>query len=195
MSTNEPKPWPTRCDAPDLSALKYNSLFQAINRTLGGGGPTDAVSNALSVNFVRIVDATLEDYRLMREWMDKYLKSHDMVGAYFFAISHAESCIVNLVRAVKFGRKIKNREPSADLGRPPVLHESATRSAFDVRNEIQHLDDSLTEGKWKPPDPHCLTIHDDCVAIMNETIPFEVLAKWITALHGIAEKMSHYKES
>lgn len=190
--------WPTRCDMPDLSALEPGvSLRLMLNRAFCKGGPSDAGSFALVVNFVRIVDVVLADYHSVRAALTTYVTTpNEFIYPLFEAISHTETCVTNLLRAIKMARRIRQDKAGPQIDRHiAVLTNNVADRVLAFRNKIQHVDDTLINGTWQPPAAHCLITRDDRIELYGKEILYAELARWITTLHGIASELATYKET
>lgn len=192
-----PSSWPTRCDMPDLSELPSdNSILLMFHRALAGGGPRSPESYALVANYVRIVDASLAEYHAMRAALIRYVTTpNEVIYPLYEAISHAEACITNLLRAIRIARRIRNDRSGPSLDRRiDVLSDSVADRVRDLRNEIQHLDEVLLDGTWQPPSAHCLITRDDRIELYGKEILYSELAGWIGTLHRMSSELAIYRE-
>jgi hypothetical protein len=144
----------TRCQLPDLGHLFAKvTLTYMLNRYFVGGGPKHAISHARIANFIRMIDAVLEDYRNMRFTLEQYLSTpNDSISPLFFAINYAENCIGNLHRAIRLADAIRRDQHGPQVDKNELPSSLATKTIREFRNEIQHLDEKLAKGTWKPPD-------------------------------------------
>ena len=104
--------WPTRCDMPDLSGLSSNTSSDvALNRMFCGGGPKDKTTYALLMNFNRVVDILIEDYRAARRYLIVVIQATGEVPLHplLMAIGHFENCITTALRAILFAEKLHNK--------------------------------------------------------------------------------------
>ena len=187
----------TSCQLPDLGHLFDKvSLTYMLNRCFCGGGPKDPTSHARMVNFIRIIDAVVEDYRNMRVKLEQYLSTpNNQISPLFFAINYAEHCIGNLHRAIWLADAIRRDQSGPDVHKMKLLPSLATKTVQEFRNKLQHLDEELAKGTWKPPDTHSMMLYDDRLQVYGKTIPYNDLAQWITKLHSLSENLAQYKQS
>jgi len=79
----------TACQLPDLGyRFAKVSITYLLNRCFVGGGPKHPVSHARIVNFIRIIDAVLEDYRNMRFTLEQYLEIRSRFYDLMLAAEH-----------------------------------------------------------------------------------------------------------
>jgi hypothetical protein len=187
--------WPSRCDAPDLSKLSHHvSLTFVLRRVFTRGGPSNPVSFALVMNFVRIVDALRDDYQRMRDALHEYVTTpNNVISPLFYAISHAEECTTNLLRAIRLGQRIRSDRHGPRVSKLRVLASPIERRVRDFRNEIEHIDRLLVAGE-NPPAPHCLMVKNDRLDLYGKEIMYAELAAWITSLHALSEELATYQE-
>lgn len=188
-----PSSWPTRCDMPDLSGLPPdNSILLTFHRALAGGGPNSPTSYALVANYVRIVDAALAEYHAMRAALIRYVSTpNEVIHPLYEAISHAESCISNLARAVLMAQRIHRDQSGPSIA---VVSNAIANRLRRFRNKIQHVDEKLLDGTWQPPDPHCLVTRDDRMELYGQEILYSELADWIRTLHRVSSNLAVYRE-
>lgn len=186
----------TSCQLPDLGYLFDKvSLTYMLNRCFCGGGPKDPISHARIVNFIRIIDAAVEDYRNMRFTLEQYLSTpNDSISPLFFAINYAEHCIGNLHRAIRLADAIRRDQHGPHVHKTELLSSLATKTVREFRDEIQHLDEMLTNGTWNPSDTHSMMLYDDRLQVYGKTILYRDLAQWITKLHSLSEKLAQYQQ-
>lgn len=193
----EAKEWPTKCDAPDLSSLEQKlTINLMLNRAFVGGGPSNGRSFALVVNYVRVVDALVIDYNQFRGSLHEYVTTPNThISPLFNAISDAEECVSNLLRAIRMARRIRKDKLGPHVEKTiTVLRDAIVKRVEDFRNEIQHLDNVLVGGTWQPPDPHCLVTRNDRLELYGKEILYSDLATWITSLHALSVNLAQYKE-
>lgn len=144
----------TACQLPDLGHLFARvSITYMLNRYFVSRGPKHPISHARIANFIRIMDAVLEDYRNMRFMVEQYISTaNDSISPLFFAINYAENCIANLHRAIRLADAIRRDQHGPHVDKTQLLSSHATKTVREFRDEIQHLDEMLAKGTWKPPE-------------------------------------------
>jgi hypothetical protein len=187
----------TPCQLSDLRHLCPKvSLDYMLNRYFVGGGPKDLIAHARIVNFIRIIDSILIDYNNMRDMLDRYVSTiNNIMSPLLYAIGHAESCIGNLHRANRLAEAIRRDKNGPQVEKLEVLPAHATKVLEEFRHEIQHLDEKLADGTWQSHEAQCMMLYDDCLEIYGKKILYRDLARWITRLHALSEKLAQYKET
>ena len=182
---------------PDVSGLRFLSLFFMIHRFLASGSPRDRTSYAFVMNFVRIVDKLVVDYGHVREQMVIWATTpNEVLGNLLLAVGHFESCIGSCVRAIEFGRRIR-----ADRNGPriiprglAVLSDAVFNRVNRMRNSIEHLEGDILAGTLGDH-PICLAVRPKAIELGDDRITFDELAAWIAELHGIADQLAHFREN
>lgn len=190
--------WPPKtCEMPDLSGLNSKaSLTLILNRMFAGGGPKDAKSYALVMNFVRVVDKLVVEYEGARTSLINFVNTpNNVVSPLLVATGECESCISTMIRAVNLGRRIRRDPYGPQLARQiPVLANGIWSRVNDMRNAIEHIDSQIANSIWVPGEPVCLFLKNDRLKLIGEEIQYSELADWITQLHQLAEQLAQYKE-
>jgi hypothetical protein len=186
----------TKNEMPDLSHLFHRIILTHMLNRLGGRGPTRGVANVLFVNFIRLVDKSLAEYRLAREALSEWVStSAEHVSPLFRTVDHLETCINTLHRAMTFAARIRSNQDCPDLPKQrSVFSSDAARKIREVRDCLEHFDNDILAGKLPPTAPSILVPRDDCFELLGKKVTYAELASWITQLHAIASSLAHYSE-
>src|SRR5262249_38049544 len=147
------------------------SLDYMLNRYFMGGGPKNPIAHARAVNFIRIIDSILIDYKNMCFMLQQYASTdNNILSPLLYAIGHAENCVGNLHRANHLADAIRRDRNGPQVEKLDLLPAHATQILRQFRVEIQHLDEKLADGTWQPLDAQCMMLSDDCLEIYGKKI-------------------------
>ena len=110
MTDRNKSRWPPKNnDMPNLSHLDGKLILnQMLNAVLRRAGPSDRSVRALWLNYVRLVDQVLWEYKAAREGLQEYVETpNNMISPLFRSIAHFETCINTVRRAIQFARRIE----------------------------------------------------------------------------------------
>jgi hypothetical protein len=172
--------------------------------------------NALTSTYVRLVEASLIEYRLGAEKLREFWNTHSSLnlGAMHRSMSHFESCISNMYRAINCFRRLRNdreRDPLAILlstSKVEFAKDSVTEKFRLVRNEIHHLEEAVIHGRIASGQPFALkpdgpevphptemnqTIKSvDRLVIGEREVTFSKLAKSLTEMSDVVLCISEH---
>lgn len=182
---------PKRCKMPDLSNLfDKNILNLILNIFFRGGGPKDHKVKALWINYIRVVDHLIREYKYAHASLKLYVTTpNNVISPLFICIGHLESCIGLMKRAIYFARKIRR---GMKIGKYSVLSSAIGDRITNLRNAIEHLDDYIIKSKISQGSPIALIVKKNSIELAGNEIYFSELAEWIKELHEIAEKLVNY---
>jgi hypothetical protein len=169
---------------------------------------------ALASTYIRLVEASLVEYRLGSEKLKEFWQTHESVnlGAMHRSISHFESCVSNMYRATNCFRRLRRdreQDPlSIHLNKEKVgfATDAVARRFKSVRNEVHHLEEMVMGGRIVSGQPFALfpdgpevphpteenqTIKTiDRLVIGNNEVLLSELASWLSEMALYAEKIS-----
>jgi hypothetical protein len=191
-------------DIPDLSSLSAQTVWAATGRFFFGGGSTDAVTQTLLVNGVRLLDASVRDYSLGR---DAILAFHAStlnelrIGRVAQATTHFESCIWHLERFIKHARAIRARRATESELKALIpsnasfLNQSAEHQITSLRHVLAHLERAALNGELPQGQSVALLPVEDGLSISTHTINWQDLAQWLRDAHACVERLARYRPS
>ncbi len=188
---------------PDLSDLKTRSISFLINRIFLRAGPKEYKAYALVVNFIRLVDNAVTEYKLGRKSLLLYGRASLSLGMnhYLDAGSHFEISIDKTHRAIKHLQKLKGlKDPSLQPFRSlipkqmPILSTSATKQVRDMRDAIQHLYEDIVSGKIIQGQSLMLDPKQEQLELGQFHILYSDLAMWLRNLHELSSDLAKFRE-
>lgn len=189
---------PLICGMPDLAGLftpVMSNLMLSV--VLGGAGSRNHEVWQYTVSYIRLIDKAIVAYRAARESLEEYVNSQNRTSLLLTSISHLETCIHSVKRALRFLGQL-NRHPQG----PPIprirrrLIESYGNQITEVRDAIEHMDKWIERGEVRPGEPTALMISEDgkSASIASETLSFDTLASALRNLHALAEELARYTD-
>jgi hypothetical protein len=172
----------------------------------------------LVTTYIRLVEAALVEYRLGQSKLKEYWGTHASInwGAIQRAISHFESCLSNMHRAINcFTRLRRHRELPDDLRlalneeRPRFVAAQISDQLRAIRNDIHHLEELVMDGRLQegqaftlmpdgpetphPTEPNQTIKTIDRLVIAQHELQFSNLATWLIEMGRFAEKIVAYE--
>jgi hypothetical protein len=172
--------------------------------------------NALASTYVRLVEASIIEYRLGTSKLKEFWDTHDSfnLSAMHRSIAHFESCLSDVQRATncyKRLRRNKDQEPlslALNKDRAVFAADAASNQIRHMRNEIHHLDESLIEGRllegqWialrpdGPERPHPTEAQQtikstDCLALAGHELLFSDLTNWLKEMAHVVDNIAKF---
>jgi len=143
--------------APDLGPAITNYWAKSV---FGAPVATNHASVSMVSTFMRLVESCVGEYTLAEGALQKFWQTHSHfdVASIHRAVSHFETCVSNMVRAIKCFNKLRRdkdviREVRQNLSQQVLtFNKGATiKKLGDVRNLIHHFDtaaaDELARGQ------------------------------------------------
>lgn len=187
-------------------------------RLMLGSFSDSYATNALTANYLRLVEAALQEYRLAKVEVNEFWSRHDSIplGAMHRAIAHYESCIVDMHRAILCFKRLR-KSPSVPLDLRSILQnenrtlrtDTTNKLLKDIRDAIQHLEEKVLNGDIPagtpfmlnptgpetpiPAEPSQTLKTIDRLTIGNLEVEFEQLARWLAELGSCARTISRYR--
>ena len=173
--------------------------------------------NALASTYVRLVEAALFEYRLGGAMLREFWGTHTSfnLGAMHRSVSHFESCLSNMYRAINCYRRLsrhKSRDPlcvALNHKRPGFPTASVANRIHVMRHEIHHLEELVMNGRIQEGQPTALmpdgpeTPHStepnqtvksiDRLVIGGRELKFSDLATWLTEMARYADKIAQFE--
>jgi len=172
--------------------------------------------NALASTYVRLVEAALIEYGLGSSKLREFWDTHDSfnLGAMHRCISHFESCLSDMQRAINCYRRLRrnrNQDPlsvALNTEKAGFVTDAVADQVRNMRNEIHHLDENLIEGRLQqgqwialrldgPERPHPTEAQQtiksiDRLAIAGRELLFSDLSTWLTEMAHVADKIANF---
>jgi hypothetical protein len=199
MSTGSTGEWvPTTNEMPDIADLNPKlSLAFMLNRFFGGSGPTNKNSYALVMNFIRVVDLLVDEYKNARERLSQFTnrENNTVMSPLYFATGSFENAVTTMARAIKFAQRIRNDRNGPEVARRLVVLSGDVFSRVNgMRNAIEHLDNKIVGQTLGPNDFVCLILTNQKALAEDIEIQYSEFATWIRDLHALASELLKYKE-
>lgn len=188
---------------PDLSNLKEVSVLFFAKHFFQGGGPKEYNAYALTMNFIRLVDLSVQEYELGRSSFQEFLNNREgiHIGSATASVGHFEVCLSALKRSVNFlkalrGNKnvqngLKNLLPRGSL----ILRGDAEKQVTRMRHAIEHLEEEIIKGQIQKGQALCVLATEEKLELGCHSIRYTDLAAWLTELHTLSGKLPLYSES
>lgn len=175
--------------------------------------------NALASTYVRLVEAAITEYSLGTERLREFWNTHTSfnLGAMHRSMSHFESCLSNMYRAINCYRKLRrnrNQDPLAvalNIDKPSFATDLIADRVRLMRNEIHHLEELVIEEQLLEGQPFALkpdgpeTPHPteaqqtiktiDRLVIGEREVHFFELATWLREMASVAKKIAEFGQS
>lgn len=205
-------------DIPDINGFQEGFPQFWIRTIFVGSVSTDRRVNALTSTYVRLVEASLIEYRLGKERTKQFWDTHDSfnLSAMHKGIAHFEACISDMHRAITCFRHLRNDsdipeslKTKLQAERPAFVADKVAGRLRTMRNAVHHLEKELLEGRMpegasytlRPDGPETPVAGEpgqsiksiDRLTIGTLEITFVELAEWLKELAHFAEQLSRYK--
>ncbi|HPF59719.1 MAG TPA: hypothetical protein P5149_03745 [Candidatus Competibacteraceae bacterium] len=172
--------------------------------------------NALVGTYIRLVEAALVEYQLGTSMLQKFWGTHTSINlrAMYRSISHFESCLLDMHRAINCYRRLrrhKDQHPlclALNIEKPSFAADPVADQLRLIRNEIYHLDEAVIDGRVQegqpfalkpdgPETPHPIELNQtiksiDRLIIGQRELLFSSLAEWLTEMGRYAEKIADF---
>jgi hypothetical protein len=172
--------------------------------------------NALSSTYIRLVEASLVKYQLGTDKLREFWGTHISLnlGAAHRAISHYESCLSDMYRAVNCYRRLRRHRSQDGLAvmlnkeKPAFATDAVTDRFRLMRNEIHHLEALVVKGEIQegqpfalmpdgperphPTEPNQTVKSIDRLIIGQQEVTFAELAEWLREMGRSAEKIATF---
>ena len=198
---------PKRCDMPDLTHLHGKlTIDYFLSQTFGGTGlRMDGPGQAQFLNLVRLVDKTLHEYEQARQYLQRYVDSHNKPSLFMRCVDHMENCVDSLHRVFLHldGLKVslhkersRTTEPLPQIDRKKLPKGNDKKRVDHIRDAIQHMDDRISKGRaGRDIPPIGLMVKSDSIELEDIEISFDELAHWIQQVWETTEHLVGYTPS
>lgn len=174
--------------------------------------------NALVITFIRLIEAAFVEYRLGKSKLTEFWKPNLSLNlsAMHRSISHFESCLSDMHRAIKCFTRLRRHKDlpeglrlSLNDEKPRFVAEQISSKIAEIRHGIHHLEELVMKGKLQegqfftlqpdgPENPHPTELNQtiktiDRLVIAQSELQFSSLATWLTEMGGYAEKIAAYE--
>lgn len=182
------------------------------------GSPSELYEvNALAYTYLRLVEAAAAEYQLAATALREFWANHNSLGLPMMnrSISHFETCISDVHRAIETYRRLRNHRARDALSvyladhKPAFVSDNIANRYREVRDAIHHLPEKIvkgevTEGQFvalKPDGPEVAhstetgqTIKTfDRLVIGAHELTFDELAYALAELAATAERIANFQ--
>jgi hypothetical protein len=205
-------------DIPEINAYHKGFPSYWLKVMMVGTVSTSYQVNALASTYVRLVEASLVEYRLAYPTLMGFWDAHDglKLSAMHRAISHFETCLTNMHRAIVCFVRLRrhadlpeNLKLTLNQDKPRFVANTISDQLRDIRNAVHHLEERVMKGDIREGECFVLspdgeeTAHEyepgqtnklfDRLIIGSLSVKFSDLAAWLTELAYYAEKLSEFE--
>lgn len=200
--------------APDLRIVVSNYWLRY---TFLGSPSQNHQINALANMYMRLVEAAIIEYQLgstaLRQvWNDQ---SSIGFGAMHRSISHFESCVLDMHRAIKAYRRLRRHKAMDSLSvylavqKPSFATDGIADQVRHMRDAIHHMEEMVMDGSivdgqptaLKPDGPVAAHLTEqgqtvktfDRLIIGGRELTFSSIVTWLQEMSDIAEMIAHYE--
>jgi hypothetical protein len=189
---------------PDLSNLSATlTIDHSLNLVFGGAGlQMHGPGQAQFLNLVRLVDKTILEYENARQYLQRYVDSHNKLRLFMRCVDHMENCVDSLNRAFSHleglrtslhREQSRSSEPLPQITREDIPSSTARKRINDIRDAMQHMDDRISKGRaGRDIAPIGLNVKSDSIELDNEEIYFVELVHWIEQIYAVTERLVGY---
>jgi hypothetical protein len=187
---------------PDLSDISSRSTSLAMRRIFTSSGPKRREPYALVMNFVRLVDLAVNEYKSGRLAILEFANGNEALrlGSAIRSSAHFEVCIDALKRAINHLKAIRgNPTVSQNLKdllprRIGLISGKVESKVTDMRDAIQHLERDIQKGKIIEGQSLALQPTRDDLQLGSLNLRYVELAEWITEAHTLSGTLIGYHE-
>ena len=173
--------------------------------------------NALATTYMRLVEAAVAEYQLASTALREFWANHNALGLLVMhrSISHFETCISDVHRAIDTYRRLRNHKSRDPLSvyladhKPDFVSDSVANRFREVRDAIHHLPEKIgkgevTEGQFialKPDGPE--VPHPTEAGQTNKTfdrlvigpyeLTFDEIARMLSELAATTERIAKFQ--
>lgn len=172
--------------------------------------------NVLASTYMRLVEAAIVEYQLGSEALRKVWSDSSSFGvrAMHRSISHFESCISNMHRAIAAYRRLRSHPDRDQLSvhladvKPAFLSDKIANQLRNMRDAVHHLDEKVVNREVTLGQPMALkpdgvevphpteegqTIKTfDRLVIGPHMVKFSDVADWLTEMSAVAAKIAQF---
>ena len=173
--------------------------------------------NALASTYMRLVEAAIIEYGLGSAALRQVWDDHTSIGlgAMHRSISHFESCLSDMHRAINAYRRLRRHKAMDPLSlhladqKPAFATDAIAGQVRQMRDEIHHLEERVVDGRIAEGQPIALkpdgpevphpteqgqTVKTfDRLAIGGRELTFSSIAVWLQEMSAVAAKIAQYE--
>ena len=201
---------------PEISA-PTPAISEYWHRYFFVGSPSqNAQVNALASTYMRLVEAAIAEYQLGSKALREVWADHTSLGlrAMHRSISHFESCISDMHRAIAAYRWLRNHQARDPLSvylasvKPSFISDKIAFRVRDMRDDVHHLEEKVVKGEVTEGQPIALKPDGGEVPHPTETgqtiktfdrlvigphgLKFSEIAEWLTEMSTVAAKVAQF---
>lgn len=184
-------------------------------RYLFVGSPSqNSQVNALASTYMRLVEASIAEYGLGCAALRQVWSDHTSLGlrAMHKSISHFESCMSDMHRAIAVYKRLRNHTARDPLSvylagvKPAFISDKIAFQVRDMRDAVHHLEEKVVNGEVSEGQPIALkpegqeishpsepgqTIKTfDRLVIGPHQLMFSDIATWLSEMSAVAAKVA-----
>ena len=172
--------------------------------------------NALASTYMRLVEAAIVEYRLGSAALQQVWSNHSSLGlrAMHRSISHFESCISDMHRAIAAYRRLRSHPDRDPLSvyladqKPAFISDKIAFQIRDMRDAVHHLEEKVVKGEvaegqpiaLKPEGPevaHPTESHQtiktfDRLEIGPHDLTFSDISNWLSEMSTVATRIAQF---
>ena len=172
--------------------------------------------NALASTYMRLVEAAIVEYGLGSEALRQVWADQSLLGlrAMHRSISHFESCLSDMHRAIAAYRRLRNHPDRDPLSlyltdvKPAFISDKIAFQVRNMRDAVHHPEEMMVNGEAAEGQPIALKPDGDDVphptevgqtiktfdrlAIGKHLLKFSDIADWLTEMSAVAAKVAQF---
>ena len=172
--------------------------------------------NALASTYMRLVEAAIVEYGLGSEALRQVWADQSLLGlrAMHRSISHFESCLSDMHRAIAAYRRLRNHPDRDPLSlyltdvKPAFISDKIAFQVRNMRDAVHHSEEMMVNGEAAEGQPIALKPDGDDVphptevgqtiktfdrlAIGKHLLKFSDIADWLTEMSVVAAKVAQF---
>ena len=172
--------------------------------------------NALASTYMRLVEAAIVEYGLGSEALRQVWADQSLLGlrAMHRSISHFESCLSDMHRAIAAYRRLRNHPDRDPLSlyltdvKPAFISDKIAFQVRNMRDAVHHSEEMMVNGEVAEGQPIALKPDGDDVphptevgqtiktfdrlAIGKHLLKFSDIADWLTEMSAVAAKVAQF---
>lgn len=183
-------------DMPDLGHLSDKLLLDLmLNIVFQRAGPKDITARVLWINYIRLVDKSVFEYKNARDSLEEYVSTpNEVIYPLFRCIGHLENCIDSVKRAVFFARKMRRSKESPEINKLSLLSDATNKKLRNFRDAIEHLENDIINNNISKDNPTMLLIRNSSITLAGEKLSYHELSEWIQELYNLAKDLKDYRD-
>jgi hypothetical protein len=168
-----------------------------LGRIMGVHGPPSTRGLQIAAGFVRLVEKTIIEYESTRRNLFSFF-SDGLMGNYFRAQDHLETCLQSLHRAILYLIRLRRLGFRQADGKPfvprprdlEILSKSVRSRVQQIRDASEHLDKDIINGQIPEDAEVAIHLGWQSVKLGDTEIRYEEISGWLGQLHHFAVLLS-----